>query len=545
MNKKVALGGGIAAALIVVIAVVVIILQPKKINVEDYVEIICDGYNGYATARAVLDEDGLYKAILEAKGKKIDYDSIDSFEAFGSALVEELAVSECVDKIELSLSQKENLSNGDTVTVAITYDNEAAREQKVKFTGSSVSLKVESLEEPVQVDPFEGLEVSFSGIAPGGQLNYTYSGDSPAISTYSFSASQTYNLKNDDVVTITFSFNEQSMLQQGIVITDQEKDYVVSGLDEYVQSYAGLTADFLTAMKSEAEDKIYAYTASSYNNESSLSDLQYAGYIMSVAKSADIWFGSNNSLYLIYSGTVSNTAGYFPTAKVYFPVKFSNILNAGGELSYGSLDGIVGSSSLGDSWYSTKGYTNPLLCHIDIVEKNRDSYSSESGDGFEAFGEYSDVTKLADISDAYRQELYADALSKVEGHIADYSGGSRAEGLVLLGEYMLCAKEPGLDFARNNTYIVVYSAQVSNDNGEFEDTVVYYPVAYNGVVALPGGQYMVTESKGIQGSSNLPGNYFYSTKGYVDGTQMFEKLITANRELYTYEVSEGLKQFGQ
>lgn len=542
MNKKVALGGGIAAVLIVIIAVVIILMQPKKINLEDYVEITCSGYNEYAVARATLDEGGLYEAILAAKGKKVDYNSIDSFEALGAALSEEMAVSECIDKITLSLSQDSNLSNGDTVTVEITYDNEAAKAHKVKFTGSTVTLKVEGLEDALKVDPFEGFEVTFSGISPGGKIEYNYNGANSNISTYSFSPSQSYDLKNGDIVTVTYSFNEDSMLRQGIVITNQEKEYEVSGLDEYVQSYADLTDDFLNSMKSEAEDKIYSYVASNYNAANSMNDLSYAGYILNVSNTMDIWFGSYNSLYLIYSGTVSNTDDSFPATKVYYPVKFSNILNAGGEMSYGSLDGIQGSSSFEGGWYSTYGYINPVICYVDIVEKSGDSYSSECGGGFEAFSEYEQVTQLADISDGYKQELYADALDKVESHIANYSGGSKAEGLVFVGDCLLTAKNPGQNLANNNTYIVVYSALVSNTSGYFEDTMVYYPVAYNGIVSLPNGEYMITESKGIQGNSNF-NNIFYSTRGYTDGAQMFEKLITANRDNYTYELSDGLKEF--
>lgn len=543
MNKKVALGGGIAAVLIVIIAVVAIVLQPKKINLEEYVDITYSGYNEYAVARATLNEGALCKAILEAKGKKVDYDSIDSFEALGAALSEEMAINECIDKITLSLSQENNLSNGDTVTVEITYDNEAAKAHKVKFTGSTVTLKVEGLEDTVKVDPFEGFEVTFSGISPGGKIEYNYNGSNSNISTYSFSPSQSYDLKNGDIVTVTYSFNEDSMLRQGIVITNQEKEYEVSGLDEYVQSYANLTDDFLNIMKSEAEDKIYSYVASNYNAANSMNDLSYAGYILSVAETTDLWFGSYNSLYLIYSGTVSNTTDSFPTTKVYYPVKFSKILNAGGELSYGSLDGIQGSSSFDGGWYSTKGYINPLICYVDIVEKNRDSYSSECGDGFEAFAEYEEVTQMADISDGYKQELYADAMTRVESYITStYNGGSTATGLVPVGDCLLTAKNPGLNFAGNNTYIVVYSALVSNTNGAFEETTVYFPVIYNGIVSLPNGEYMVTESKGIQGSSNFS-NIFYSTKGYTDGAQMFEKLITANRDNYTYELSDGLKEF--
>lgn len=227
----------------------------------------------------------------------------------------------------------------------------------------------------------------------------------------------------------------------------------------------------------------------------SMRDLSYAGYILNTSKSGDVFWGSYNNLYLIYSGNVSNTSGAFPTTKVYYPVRFSNILNAGGELSYGSLDGIEGNSNFDGGWYTTKGYINPLLCYVDIVEKNRDSYNSECGEGFEEFGEFEHVTQMSDISDSYKQELYADSLNRVESYIADtYNGGSTATGLVLEGDYLLTAKNPGLNFAGNNTYIVVYSALVSNANGAFADATVYFPVSYSGIVSLPNGEYMVTES---------------------------------------------------
>ena len=36
---------------------------------------------------------------------------------------------------------------------------------------------------------------------------------------------------------------------------------------------------------------------------------------------------------------------------------------------------------------------------------------------------------------------------------------------------------------------------------------------------------------------------WYNTKEYTDGALMFEKRITSNRDNYTYELSDGLKQF--
>lgn len=63
-------------------------------------------------------------------------------------------------------------------------------------------------------------------------------------------------------------------------------------------------------------------------------------------------------------------------------------------------------------------------------------------------------------------------------------------------------------------------------------------------VAMGSGEYIILSSKGIQGSSSFPDSY-YNTKGYIDGITMYEKLVSANRDQYTYEVSEGLRGFGK
>ena len=91
---------------------------------------------------------------------------------------------------------------------------------------------------------------------------------------------------------------------------------------------------------------------------------------------------------------------------------------------------------------------------------------------------------------------------------------------------------------------MVFSATVSNKDKKFATTTVYFPVEYSGLVSLPDGTYMLTSVGGIKGSFTFPSSY-YSTKGYMDGAKMFSDLVTANRENYTYVVSEGLKQFGE
>lgn len=187
-----------------------------------------------------------------------------------------------------------------------------------------------------------------------------------------------------------------------------------------------------------------------------------------------------------------------------------------------------------------------MIAYKDLVESNRDKYSSEVGDGFEVFAESKTITKLSDISTDFRNTLAMEAKDIIESYVAeDYASESHLEGLSLMGEYLLVAKNQGDDYEKNNKYIVVYSATASHDDGRFETTQVYFPVEYDGIVALPNDDYMVTNTEGILGKSRLGNSFFYYTDGYIDGTQMYSDIITANRDLYTYEVSDGLKVFGE
>lgn len=540
---------GIVGAMVLLVLVIIIVkIQPKKINVEDFIEISYSGYDGYASAKAYLNEDELYNSIMEAKGTKAkDLEDIDSLEALFSSkiLSQYYDINKCVDTIDLEISPKDKLSNGDSITVSISYDNKIAKEQKIKFTGKKVSEEVKGLEVVTHINPYKDLTVSYSGISPNGYLDYSYDGDTSYLSKYSFYVDKTSELRNGDIITISLDFSDEDTLYKGYVFTEKEKQYVVEGLDEYVENYADLSSDFLDKLKTEAQDTIYAYTASSYNKEISLDDLSYIGYAFNSLKSGPDYYGNYNELYLIYSGMVSHSENDFTTSKVYFPIKFTDILKNGDTLYYNMKSNILGSSSIDNSWfYFTSGYINPLVCYIELVESNRDNYVIECGDGFEKYADHKSILAIDDISQNFRDELAKDAKNIIESYVAkDYSTSSHMKDLSLLGEYLLVAKNQGTDFINNNKYILVYSATISNDDNNFETTEIYFPVEYDGIVSLPNDEYMVSERKGMLGSTYI-GNSWYYTNGYTDGAEMFKKTVTANRDLYDYQVSDGLKEFG-
>lgn len=527
--------GAVALVFIVCFA----INASSTINLNKYVTIETSGYDGYGHANVVVD----WEAIEKKYGSKISFTSKAKNEYSGLlSLMTPMDALE--DSVSVSLNTNDKLSNGDEIEYTWNIEDDLSQYLKCKVKYKDSTYKITELQEVGTFDAFAELTVSFEGLAPNGNIVYDYTGSD--LSTYDFSCDTTNGLRNGDTVKIYIDENniENYAENLGKIPSKLEMEYTVDGLDEYVEAYSDLNEEFLTKVKSEAEDSIYAYVANSYNSSTSMSDLSYAGYIMNKIIDGSGYVNTYNDLYVIYSGIVSNTENDFPTTTVYFPVRFTNLLRSGEALSFSENYGIVGSSSLGNSWYSTKGYTSPLNCYMEIVETNKDSYNSESGDGFEKYGEYELVSKLESITDEYREVIHADTQTLIESYIEkNYNGGSVATDLTYVGEYLLNAKNNNTSIKDRNSYIVVFSATVSNENGSFDTTTVYFPIEYSGLVKLPGDEYVISSSEGIQGHSSFPNSY-YSTDGYTDGEEMYNSLITANRENYTYDISEGLKQFG-
>ena len=539
---------GAAAVLVLLVVFLIIRLNAgPTINLNKYLTIETTGYNGYGKVSVMID----WNAIEAKYGKKLHLKG-KSAKGKGNTASGETAFSRIRDNVYINCDKYDHLSNGDKIAYTWEVKDSIFDDVKVKLKYKDGESKVSKLEELETFDAFADVVVTFEGFAPDGTASFTYNGN--VLNSGDFSCDKTTGLSNGDVIKITWDDSniESLAMSLGKVPASAEKEYTVSGLDEYVGTYADLSEDFIKTLRSESEDTIYAYTAGHYDSTSALSDLSYAGYMVRLVKDPDDYYNffgkadSFNDVYIIYSGTVKSSEGYFRPTRVYYPVRFKNVIKSGDQFSYTDNLGIEGYSYIDGSWSSTNGYTNPVICYTEIIEAYRDVYKTECGDGFEKYEAAEELTKAADISEDYKNILYADAKDIIETYAAkEYQNGTVLGELSLLGEYFLLAKTQSSDYVQNNRYIVVYSATVTNTEGKFEPTVVYFPVEYDGLVKLTDDEYMVTATKGLQGyKMSFPGS-FIGTQGYFDGQVMFSELITANRDNYTYEMTENLKQFGE
>lgn len=367
---KIALG--LAAVVMVLIVVICVSLNSgKTIKLDKYLTVEVDGYNEFGTAKVSVDWD----EIEEKYGSKISFTNT-ARKRYGGLLSMMTPMETLKNSVNVKIDKTNELSNGDVIEYTWEISDELTDILNCKVEFEDGEYEVSDLEEIEKFDAFSDLKVEFSGISPNGKVSFDYQGEE--LEKNVFSCDKVNGLKNEDTVTISINGKDMAYYAEnlGKIPEKTSKTYTVSGLQEYAQKYDDLSEDFISEVNSEAEDTIKAYVASNYKTDTSLSDFKYEGYIMNNVKDASGYVKSYNNLIIVYSGTVSNSDGKFQTTKVYYPVRFINVL-IGDTITYEENAGILGYTDLATITYHTKGYIDGNEMYSKIVTANRDSYISE------------------------------------------------------------------------------------------------------------------------------------------------------------------------
>ena len=389
-------------------------------------------------------------------------------------------------------------------------------------------------------DPFEDVKVSFSGIAPNGKAEIAYSGGGDILHEYNFKLDKFDKLKNNDTVTVSLNLDEDKIASMadryGRIPEKMSQTYTVSGLETYVTQYSELPQDFIKEVNDKAKEVVKEYTDSAYGEGTTLSDLKYEGYVLKT----DLDEGYNG-LYIVYSRVLTSTDSKYVTTKMYYPVAFRTLMLTD-KVTYKSGPEIIGKSSYvtGDSKES-KGYKRPY----NFLEQ-RSGEKVAAGDGFEKFEHESYVHKLEDMTDEYRKSLQDQARLTLDAYIAkDYKPNMQVSDIQFVGEYLLYTSDDQKQFNGTNIYYVVFSANLSDANGKFPTTTIYYPVEYTYVMKLSDEDFLTANRSDVAlNFLSLP-NTWDTTRGYADGNEMYKSLISGRDKIYEHQVSDSLKQFGE
>ena len=378
----------IAVVVVAIVALVVVKNQKKKVNINDYISVEYNGYETAGTAYVDFDETGFSEAVIKAQGKKLkNVKSLDDLD--WSDLTDLMGSSnwDLIDSITFDVKPDSDLSNGDVVTVTASWNEDYEKKAGVKILSKEQEFTVEGLEEVKEVDPFEDIEVTFSGTPPYVYPDWTNNSDDDYLRYLWFNFEDYDSLDVGDTVTLTVDESEENALANGYKFTQTSKEYIVSGVDSYVTSAADISADNLDSMKNEATDALDAYFA---NNNSYIgnSGFSYEGSYYLVAKNSDTW-GDTNVLYLVFSTTVTSAENAFEPTVVYFPVKYTNIMAlSDGSQNFNTYGDIEGYTELeyDDGWYNVEGYTDGAQMFNDLVVTQKVDYTYEVTDNLTQFG---------------------------------------------------------------------------------------------------------------------------------------------------------------
>lgn len=246
----------------------------------------------------------------------------DAFEAAGISDSDDLSLLGKMAAIEAAVSYevspKENLSNGDEVTVRADVDNETAGEYKIKFTAEEKKYTVKGLKEIEQIDLFENIDVEYQGVAPYVKA-YIQNGNNNLPVYVSYTLDKNENLSGGDTVTVKAEYDASQLLERGYTAGDGTKEFVVPECDEYITKLSQIPDDTMAKMKKQIEDAIQA------EGWDTVTSVEFAGnYFLSLKPGMN---GRDyNAVYVLYK--IEDVDMENPDEQLYFYTygKFSNLV---------------------------------------------------------------------------------------------------------------------------------------------------------------------------------------------------------------------------
>ena len=324
IDKKLLKKVGIFAAIVIIAIIAVnVYLNVRKVTIDisKYITIECEGYDTKGNASYIFDYekfcDDYDDKIKIYKGKK----------ERGSS-VEETFIRECFMGGTFDVST--NLSNGDKIVFTMNLDTKKALEKyHIKFKTDTVTAEVKGLENVDVLDPFADLSVSFTGISPYGSVTIQNNSSNSIIRNLNYEVSQSYDLKNGDIITITVNYDEYSMINNyGVTLSESSKEYAVEGLSEYVTSLADIPEDTMTKMQQQANDVFTANVAQNWAENLSADAFNFMGCYMLTPKTGE-YSDHTNLVYLVYKVTATVSFpedGVADTFDYYLYVSFYDLL---------------------------------------------------------------------------------------------------------------------------------------------------------------------------------------------------------------------------
>lgn len=239
--------------LLMILCIALSSLIPRRKNVillTDYVTVdAVTGANGYGHLEYSFDS---YSVCQKLAGIEVK-----TYEDAAAALSEKnLKKAEkiwaALEGVSVVADKSDNLSNGDEVTLTVSFKNLTNEKLDYELRGGTVSYTVEGLIENMPFDPFseDVISVAFTGASGSGEAIVGLVSDDAMYKGVTYTFSNNHNLSNGDEVTLTAAFDLKYFASLGYTVPAQcSKTYTVSGLKAFFKPSDALSASEHTHFK--------------------------------------------------------------------------------------------------------------------------------------------------------------------------------------------------------------------------------------------------------------------------------------------------------
>lgn len=221
-------------------------LFKTKIDLKNYINYSYDGIDGYTTLIFSIDTSGIENDFTE----KISENKIESFKKL-------------ISSMKISASKAENLCNGDTIVLNVSYNEEYCEASGVKFAGNDMEISIEGLQEGEVLDLFADIIVNVKGIAPLAVATIENKSSNEFIKNLKFVLDKSTGFQAGDIITVTCEVDEKTAQDKGYVILEKSREYSTAGLEAYVDSSEKLDYNVLSEVVTEARAVVSSETEAS------------------------------------------------------------------------------------------------------------------------------------------------------------------------------------------------------------------------------------------------------------------------------------------
>lgn len=368
MKKK------IAVLLSVIAMSFVFVGCAKTYSINDYYSYEISGYDGRGRMDISFKDLDLAEVITEEAGLA---------EEDGMKLV--FAIDEAVDA---DWSKTSEFANGDVVEIKFNQekiDKFNEENKKCKLQVEDIVFTVSGLDEIGEMDPFDGIDIQVTGMAPAGEVTRL---GSPKYQQLRYVVDKPQGLSNGDVITISLDSSTPENFYidtYGALPSVTSMEYTVEGLDEYVTEISQLSDDVKKLLISEAENHVSADKADDSTISNRIYDIEKM-ILLTPKNPADA--KSQNIVYVVYSQSFDKKSfSKVHHIERYMYMKVENIVKYADGTVYADVsDAEYPSYSFGlgtgfeFEGFNVSGYENYDKLYNDLVTANAGEWNAEVAD---------------------------------------------------------------------------------------------------------------------------------------------------------------------